>query len=140
MTEARPTTTARTWPPALPPARPPAPPHPAGPDVPLASRAGALAEAARLFRGAARHPGSGSDLALAFSHLEGVLDDLAAGAELSAHAVIAQAKPPDAPVTSRAPSRARSISWRLHALRGRLVAARETCAEVHRAAHGATRD
>ena len=131
MTEARPSATERAWPRAL----PPPPPHVAGRDVPLASRAADLAQAARLFRGAARHPRSGSDLALALTHLEDMLDDLASGAELAAHAVIAHSRPPGAPVTSPAPPEARSVSWRLHALRSRLIAARDTCAAVHRAGH-----
>ena len=71
MTEARQPTTASAWPHA------PAPVEVAGRDAPLASRAGDLAEAARLVRDAARHPQSASELALAFSHLQGVLDDLA---------------------------------------------------------------
>ena len=124
MTEARQPTTASAWPHA------PAPVEVAGRDAPLASRAGDLAEAARLVRDAARHPQSASELALAFSHLQGVLDDLAVSAELAADAVIEHCRTPGAPATSPTPPRARSISWRLHALRARLVAARDTCAEV----------
>jgi hypothetical protein len=112
----------------------------AGPDAPLASQAGDLAEAARLFRTTARDPKSGSDLALAFSRLEAALDDLAAGAELAAYAVIEHTRPPEAPVTSPALAGARSISWRLHALRGQLVAARNTCEEVVSATHDAERE
>ena len=52
--------------------------------------------------------------------LEGALDDLAAGAEFAAYAVIEGARPDGAPVTSAAPRAARSLSWRLHALGGQL--------------------
>jgi hypothetical protein len=136
MTEPRPTTTARAWAAAS----QPAPSYVPSADATLASRAGDLAEPARLFRAAARHPKRGSDLALAFSRLEGVLDDLAAGAELAAYAVIESTRPLEAPVTSPTPRGARSISWRLHALRGRLIAARNTCEEVTRASRDAERE
>jgi hypothetical protein len=87
-------------------------------DAGLAAPARELAEAARAFRGAAPQPPETADFALAFTDLEGVLDDLAAGAELAAYALLEGARPAG------------------HALRSRLHAARDVCAEVNRASAG----
>lgn len=98
-------------------------------DACLAAPARELAEAARAFRGAAHQPPEAADFALAFTDLEGALDDLAPGAELAAYALIEGTRPAGAPTTGAAPPAARSLSWRLHALRSRLHAARDVCAE-----------
>jgi hypothetical protein len=105
-------------------------------DAGLAAPARELAEAARAFRGAAHQPPEAADFALAFTDLEGALDDLALGAELAAYALIEGTRPAGAPTTGAVPPAARSLSWRLHALRSRLHAARDVCAEVNRASAG----
>jgi hypothetical protein len=106
-------------------------------DAPLTAPARELADAARAFRDAALDPREPTDVTLAFAHLEGVLDELAAAAELTAYATIDAATPAGASMAQPAPPRARAISWRLHGLSSNLLAARATCGEVNRALHGA---
>jgi hypothetical protein len=100
-----------------------------------------LAEAAAAFRAAAATPRDGSDVALSFSRVEAALDDLAAGAELSAYAVTEAGRPDGVPATHAAPTSARrSLAWRLHGLRRALLAAREVCAEANRVLRIVARD
>jgi hypothetical protein len=101
-------------------------------DSSMAAAARRLADAAGALRAAAETPRNGSDFAMSFSHVEAALRDLAAGAELSAYAVIAAERPDGVSATHAPPtSAARSVSWRLHGLRRELLDAREVCADVN---------
>jgi hypothetical protein len=102
-------------------------------DSSMAAAARRLAEAARAFRAAAETPRDGSDFAMSFGHAEVALRDLAAGVEQSAYAVTAAERPDGVSATHAPPtSAARSLSWRLHGLRRKLLDAREVCGEVNR--------
>jgi hypothetical protein len=94
-----------------------------------------LADVAQALRAAAGQPNQAAAVADALTDIETALDDLAAGAELAAEAVIRADRPAAVPLTRVAPTRrARAVSWRLHALASDLRASREVCAAVKRAA------
>jgi hypothetical protein len=116
-------------------------PHMTTENSSMAEAARRLAEAAAAFRAAAATPHDGSDFALSFSRVESALDDLAAGAELSAYAVTDAGRPDGVPAThaSAIPAR-RSLAWRLHGLRRALLAARDVGAEANRVVRIVARD
>jgi hypothetical protein len=132
--------TASTTPPDLPRADSPKARRLTADDASLTTAARRLAEAARAFRSAAQAPREATDLARAFRQVEEALRVAAAGAELAADTVMDQACG-GMRATRAAPSRAaRSVSWRLHGLRIRLLAARDVCIDVNHALREVARD
>ncbi|HEY7620938.1 MAG TPA: MarR family transcriptional regulator [Solirubrobacteraceae bacterium] len=101
----------------------------------FADAASHLADVAQALRATAGQPNEAAAVADALADIGMALDDLAAGAELAAEAVIRADRPPAVPLTRVVPTRrARAVSWRLHALASDLRASREVCAAVERAA------
>ena len=112
-------------------------PHRAEESLPRSARS--LRDAARAFRTTADGQHAPEDLACAFALVEAALDDLAAGAELVAHAAMADSRRRRAGATDGLPlGTARALSWRLHGLRSGLVAPRRICAELTRLFDGAS--
>jgi hypothetical protein len=109
-------------------------------DSSLCRSARSLGDAARAFREASDAQHSPEDLARALALVEAALDDLAAGAELMAYATMEGSRRRRAGETDGLPlATARALSWRLHGLRGGLVAARRICTELTRVLDGAVR-
>jgi hypothetical protein len=99
-----------------------------------------LADAARAFREASDAQHAADDLSRAFALVDAALDDLADGAELVAYTTMESARRRRAGATDGLPlATARALSWRLHGLRSRLVAARRICSELTRVLDGAGR-
>jgi hypothetical protein len=106
----------------------------------LTPPARSLSDAARAFRDASDAQHDPEDLAVAFALVGAALDDLAAGAELTAYATMEGSTRRRAGATNGLPlATARALSWRLHGLRGGLVGARRICSELTRVLEGATR-
>jgi hypothetical protein len=106
--------------------------HAAG-EASLSRSARSLADAARAFRDASESQHDPEDLARAFALVDAALDDLAAGAELTAYATMEGSRRRRPGATDGLPlATARALSWRLHGLRGGLVAARRICSELTR--------
>jgi hypothetical protein len=97
----------------------------------LSVLAGRLAEVAHALRQAAANPSDVDDIECVAATMTSALGDLAVGAELTANAVIDSERPRRISRTGVTPSsRARAVSWRLHALGSALRAARDACAAV----------
>jgi hypothetical protein len=106
----------------------------------LSRPARSLSEAARAFRDASDAQHDPEDLAVAFALVGAALDDLAAGAELSAYATMEGSRRRRAGATNGLPlATARALSWRLHGLQRGLVGARRICSELTRVLEAATR-
>jgi hypothetical protein len=104
--------------------------HPAD-ESPLSRSARGLGDAARAFRKTSDAQHEPEELARAFAVVEAALEDLAAGVELIAYATIEGSRRRCAGATDGLPlATARALSWRLHGLRGGLVAARRICSEL----------
>jgi len=84
-------------------------------EAPLSRSDRSLSDAARAFRDASDAQHDPEDFAVAFALVGAALDDLAAGAELSAYATMEGSRRRRAGATDGLPlATARALSWRLH--------------------------